>query len=151
MRWFTREYVNGELDDTDQERRQRDYRRHLDALEPQLTDGAELLVRISLHDAQLLDLATDARAGGLTLGLLCGDRQRGYERITLRYQHAELIGADAEAVREWLSTGEIVEDEIDRHSSGFEHRMLVWPDGEFAVRFAAVLVEREPADTSERR
>jgi hypothetical protein len=98
----------------------------------------------------LLEFATGPNQE-LTLKLVCGDLQRGYERLTLRYRQAELVGANAEAIRQWLADGERVADEIDRTGVGYEHRILVWPAGEFGVRFTAVAIELGAADASARR
>jgi hypothetical protein len=150
MRWFTRGYAQEELEDADWEQRRSDYERHLERSGRSSGTARELLPEISLQDAQLLEFATGPNQE-LTLKLVCGDLQRGYERLTLRYRQAELVGANAEAIRQWLADGERVADEIDRTGVGYEHRILVWPAGEFGVRFTAVAIELGAADASARR
>jgi hypothetical protein len=86
---------------------------------------------------------------------LAGDQQRGYERLTLLYDGAELVGATVDGLRTWRLTEpnvELVEDELDLSEDGrYEHRMLISPEGEIAVRFRSLAVTRHPAEPTERR
>ena len=75
----------------------------------------------------------------LTLQIFCGDNQIGYRRLTLQYEgHIELAGADLHQLAAWLDEPEteMLYDEIDVIAQDrFEHRHLLWPNGEFGVRF----------------
>jgi hypothetical protein len=152
MKWFDRE-LRG-LDDAEWNQRRADYATHLDTIRADLADGAEeLIASVNLHDAQVQEWACAERV--FTLRVLAGDRQSGYEVVTLRYDDAELHGASADDLARWRLTErgvELIEDEVDLSPGGrYEHRLLVWPDGEFAIRFGAVRVTSEPAEPSERR
>jgi len=43
MKWFTRSWARGELDDEESDRRTSDYQRHLKAIAADLDNGAEQL------------------------------------------------------------------------------------------------------------
>jgi hypothetical protein len=154
MKWFDRNYVTGSLDDEDWERRRAEYSRHLERVAADLGDGAEeLIASMNLHDAQVQEWAWADRV--FTLRVLAGDIQRGYEVMTLRYEDAELHGATDDDLARWRLTEpgvELVEDEVDLSpGERCEHRLLVWPDGEFAIRFGALRITSEPAQPSQRR
>jgi hypothetical protein len=88
------------------------------------------------------------------LRVLTGDLQRGYWWTSLDYESADLVGAEPEEVWEWLSDGatEIGHEEIEICQDGrFEHRLLLWPQGEFRVRFERVAVDERPASPADRR
>lgn len=154
MRWFTREWATSVLDNDESERRAADYQQHVEAIRPHLQGGAEQLSYLDLHDAQVrsCDL-TDHDA--LRLHVLVGDLQRGYEWVSLRYDEAQLVGATIDDIRGWRITEpgvELLYDEIDVADNGrYEHRILVWPDGEFGIRFKSLRLTRDPAPPSDRR
>jgi len=155
MKWFTRSWSRGELDDEESHRRLSDYQRHLKSIAADLDNGAEQLASsVNLHDAQVK--VCDLEEGGsLRLRLLAGDLQQGYEWLTLIYEGADLLGANSDELRTWRLTdrgAELLYDEIDlSEDARYEHRILVWPQGEFGVRFRSVRVDREPAAPSDGR
>ena len=150
MKWFTREWASGGLTDEEWESRRQDYASHLDAIGPQLRNGAEeLIASVNLHDAQILS----ANTGGATfhLRVIAGDLQRGYERLSLTYDDvvSEGLVVDSET---HADVSEIVHDEVDLSpDSRFEHRLLLWPEGELCIRFRTLQVQRQPASPADRR
>jgi hypothetical protein len=149
VKWFTREWASGQLSDEEWERRRQEYSDHLNAIGHQLANGAEeLIASLNLHDAQIL---SDSAAGtSFYLRVVAGDLQRGYERISLLYENALVNRRISTSSGDTAS--EIVEDEVDLGPGDlFEHRLLLAPDGELAIQFQRLLVEREPASASERR
>jgi hypothetical protein len=155
MRWFTRDFVTGGLSDEEWNQRRSAYATHLNSIVAGLADGAdELLASVHLHDGQISEWTY--RPGELlALTVLVGDLQRGYEWLTLRYRGARISGATPAELSHWWRAGsgtEIVEEEVDRVDDGdYEHRLLLSPEGEFAVRFRSLSVERHPARPSDRR
>lgn len=155
MRWFDHDFITGGLSDEEWQVRQDGYAAHLARIRPSLTHGAELLLDpMSLHDGQVAEWSYEATVS-LTVRVLVGDLQRGYEWVTLRYSGAELTGAtEAELHRWWpadqLAT-EIVEEELDVVGDRFEHRMLLWPHGEVAIQFRSLELERMAATPRDRR
>jgi hypothetical protein len=155
MRWFDHDFITGGLSDDEWQARQDDYAAHTARLRPRLERGADLLLDpMSLHDGQVAEWSYE-HGVVLTLRVLVGDLQRGYEWAILRYFGAELIGTtEKDLLRYWpvdeLAT-EIVEEELDIVGDRFEHRMLLWPHGEVAVRFRSVSLERVTATPEDRR
>ncbi|TSC32341.1 hypothetical protein FOF48_09865 [Corallococcus sp. Z5C101001] len=155
MKWFTRGWYDGDLSEEEEEGVRAAYSLHLEELAPRLREGAEVLVAsVNLHDGQVRDWTVPSE-GAIELRVLIGDRQVGYEFLTLRYLDAELIRAPKSdfSVLELMRQGaELLYDEVDIADDGrFEHRVLCWPDAEFGVRFRAVDVSRRPASPADRR
>lgn len=155
MRWFDRDYVNGVLSDDEWQERQESFGAHVTRIRPRLTGGAEqLLESVSLHDGQVAEWCYEPGIA-LTVRVLVGDLQQGYEWLTLSYTNANLSGmTEADLNRWWpvdaLAT-EIIEEEVDIIDDLFEHRMLLWPEGEVGVRFRTLTVERVGATPDDRR
>lgn len=89
----------------------------------------------------------------LMLTVVAPDGLGGYERLVVDYlAEVELAGATAEEVSAWLEDPqtELVCQEVDALLDGrFEHRHLLWPRGEFAVRFTSIEVATGPATADE--
>ena len=154
MRWFDRPYLTGGLSDEASAARRSDYADHVAKIGPMLADGAEQLVTsLHLHDGLVAEWRYEPREL-FVLRVLVGDLQRGYEWLTLNYGNASLVGAiESDLVRWWGGRvpNEIVEDEVDRIGNHrYEHRMVLWPDGEVGVRFSTLGVDREVASASDR-
>jgi hypothetical protein len=161
MRWLTRD-LNGagadELSDAVAAGQRAAYDRHRLAILPRLPDDLRTLAADpvhaparSLHDGRLETWQADL-PDRLVLSVICGDLQRGYERLRIEYRHAELVGTDEHRLAGWLADPqtEWLEHEVDALSDGrFEHRHLLWPSGEFAVRFAEISVTAAPATPKE--
>ena len=149
MRWFTSEWASGELTDEEWEGRRQAYATHLSAIEHELRNGAEeLIASVYLHDAQILNATTDGAT--FKLRVLAGDLQRGYERLSLVYEDAVTDG-DVGSISD-ADVSEIIYDEVDLSpDSRFEHRLLLYPEGELCVRFRRLRVERQPASATDRR
>lgn len=155
MKWLTRAWAWGELGDDEYLERERLYLAHLRAVRPLLSRGAERLIDdINLHDAQIQFLKHQ-QDGALELRALVGDLQVGYELITLSYLEADLrLGDEAtlDSLKLDAAGTEIIYDEIDVAPHGrFTHSVLLWPDGEYEVTFAALIENRAPATAGDRR
>jgi hypothetical protein len=156
MRWFDRDFVTGGLSDDEWTARQASFAVHLAKIRPQLADGAEqLLASVHLHDGQVASWAYDPGTS-FVMRVLTGDLQRGYEWLTLTYGDATLIDTTETDLRGWWSTdeipNEIIEEEVDRLADHrYEHRLLLWPDGEVGVQFRTLTVDRRPASPEDRR
>lgn len=76
----------------------------------------------------------------------------GIQTVVLEYRRGTVVGVDEEQLAGWLSSPgvEVWYDEVDVLDDGYEHRLLLHPDGEFAIRFAGLTVERSPASASDR-
>ena len=148
MRWLSREWASGGLSEDEWERRNEDWAAHVARMAGLLGDGAELLIEeINLHDARFLSLreATDR----VSLRVVMGDLQRGYEFAELTYHDAVVFGSDLPT--EQLSEDDLLVgyDEVDSVDGRYEHRMFFWPSGELGIRFGRLEVSRSPAKPSD--
>ncbi|GAA1767305.1 hypothetical protein [Agromyces humatus] len=155
MKWLTREWASGTLDDSEWDSHWRDYQVHCTAVMPRLRDGAERLVQgVNLHDGQIQSFEYRPD-GALVVRALVGDLQVGYEFVELSFVDAELRlepGATIDSLRFHDAESEIVYDEVDVEADGrFVHRVLLWPQGEYEVVFTALSERREEATSRDRR
>lgn len=155
MRWFDRDFVTCGLSDDEWQERQESFNAHLAGIRPRLASGAEqLLGTVSLHDGQVATWSYEPGVS-LTVRVLVGDLQKGYEWLRLGYSGATLIDTTEADLHRWWKADElateIIEEEVDIAGEHFEHRMLLWPEGEVAVRFRGLTVERSSASPNERR
>ena len=144
MRWFPR----GTWTDDEWNRKLADYEAHLAQLYPFLPDPVRSLGRLNLHDGRIE--AHDLRkAGSCRLRVVHGDLQVGYTTTELHYEGAQLTGASVNEIERWLydAQTEILDAEIDRADSGYQHGFLLGPVGEFALQFENVSLAQEPADS----
>lgn len=153
MRFFSREWENGELDDIAWEKVYTDYQAHIE----QLTGAVGSSVREfantkSLHDAWLDGLSIRPRQGEVELSLITGDNQVGYWLSTLTYRQAKFSDGDLEQVRRTFDRreAEVRYDEFDVQyiagSQTFVHRFSLWPQecGGFAIEFGSFNVDDQP-------
>jgi hypothetical protein len=167
MRWLTRQW-HGQgpdaehlavLTDAEGEALAAAYRAHNEALRPQLPvtlrrfmGEPDELGYADLHDAVLDWWALD-EPRSLTLALVCRAyaaqlgadgflEEIGYRRLVIQYRgRVELVGTGEADLHRWLDDmdTEFLYDEVDLVDDGrFEHRHLLWPRGEFGVRFEDV-------------
>ena len=151
MKWMTRAWHNGELSWDEEEALDAGYRSHLEAVLPRLPASVRVFAGepdeagyVSLHDGVVEWWARDG-AKTLTLQIFCGDDlELGYRRLVVQYRgRVEIFGASERELADWLADAEtqLLYDEIDVAGDGrFEHRFLLWPRGEFGVRFEDALV-----------
>jgi hypothetical protein len=74
-----------------------------------------------------------------TLRLRCGDHPSGYFDLILTYLGATLLIEPAIGLPAPVNNRdyEILYDEVDIDSSGlYTHSLLLWPEGEIAIRFS---------------
>jgi hypothetical protein len=106
---------------------------------------------VSLHDGRVEWWVLDATRS-LTLQVICGDPQIGYRRLVIQYRgHVDVFGASESDVAGWLDDAEteLLHTEVDiADDNRFEHRFLLWPQGEFGVRFEDVVVVSASASSS---
>lgn len=146
MRFFTRAWCTGELDDEAFDQAVPAYWRHIDAIADRLPPEVLHLAReVSLHDSMFISADLDRRAGSIELKLRCGDRQIGYFNELITYSGATLVSsgpADPAAIINNPET-EVLYDEIDLGNRGqFVHRLLCWPQGELTLWFTSLTLSR---------
>ncbi|MCP3877282.1 MAG: hypothetical protein GY701_02645 [Sulfitobacter sp.] len=134
------------------EQRHDDFSEHMRQLVPKLSDGAEELAVLNLHDAQPIAWSRD-EPGHFWMKLLIGDVQVGYRWAEISYDDAALVGVSLSELEQWpLTEREVGAEEFDLGIDGrIEHRLLLWPDGEFGIVFGRVSIHLAPAVPSDRR
>jgi hypothetical protein len=152
MRWLTRDWHgSGEnpLSDAEVAEHTAAYERHCEAVLPRLPDDLKTLAGqpIDGHYRNLHDGRVEAWEARLpnrfVLQIVCGDLCHGYERLRVEYRGAELLGVSEYDLAAWLSNErtELLYQEVDALPDGpFEHRHLLWPKGEFGIRFKDIAV-----------
>ncbi len=128
MKFFTIDWWMGAQDDSEQSDPIEAYWRYIDSIRDRLLPT---LVRVqselSLHDAQLTDLAIDFGAGTLYIVLDSDDGNTRYRRITLNYSGVSAFESTANRDK-WLpgpwGYGDLGYDEVDLFGDSFEHRFL---------------------------
>ena len=145
MKFFTREWCQGNMADEEAEAVIPTYQRHLDKI--YLPESIRELAGLNPHDAHILDIEHVPRESILRVRLRCGDLQIGYFDATLVFTHAILTSADAATLARarYPAKFEILHDEVDRVASDvFEYRLLLYPTGEVSIGFKQVTIVRRP-------
>ncbi len=157
MKFFTRAWTEGELDDATAERIPELYREHLAAILDALPVAARrLATELNLHDALIRAVVLDRPAEKLVLALRCGDLGSGYFDIDLEYGNVEITPDFVSTLRELADhpDAEVLYDEVDlSEGPAILHRLLFAPHGEIELRFRelAIRVERRTEREVERK
>lgn len=145
MKFFTRDWCQGNMTDEEAEAVVLAYRRHLDNRD--FPAAIRELAHLNPHDAYVLDVEHEPSKGTLRLRLRCGDLQSGYFDADLHFTHVSLTSTDAATLvrAKYPSEFEILYDEVDHIASErFEYRLLLDPTGEVTIGFHQVSVVRKP-------
>jgi hypothetical protein len=146
LRFFTRNWVQGDMTDEEADAVMRQYGRRIEDLK--LPPSARELADLNPHDGYIREVKHEPASHELGLALRCGDAQRGYCDTCLRFSGVEISQehlAILLAARR-PAAFEILCGEIDRVSAGLlEYRLLLHPTGEVAIRFSGIAVTRCPA------
>jgi hypothetical protein len=143
MKYFTREWAGGQLDDETYEQVLPRYNEYLDTLDQ---NGAiwRFATTVGLNDAYLDQVKFDRHAQRLKLLLLTGDNQVGYWRSELIYSGVHSVEGE-EVLKKALSErpSEIWYDEFAGRLPSMSHAFLMVPNrrgsldsaGEFRIVF----------------
>ncbi len=153
MKYFTREWHSGQLDDAEFERRVKVYWLHINEILPKLPKPCRDLAtgkhKITLHDAKIRKVTYHREKKQLCLSLSCGDLQIGYFDLDITYfdvMDIEKIAARLQDIS-CNPRHELLYDEIDIDELGhITHSILFWPkkEGEIEIRFARLEYEKHP-------
>jgi hypothetical protein len=142
MKYFTRQWANGELPDEAYDAAVRAYADHIAQLLPRLPKPLAILARdVSLHDALVRCVVVDRTSDKICLGLLCGDLQAGYFDLDVTYLgvHWEALELETLARRARDPGTELLWDELSETSSGhFRHDILFSPNDEVSLEFSGL-------------
>ena len=104
---------------------------------------AQLANEIELHDAIIEIARWSPQSRTLTLLLVCGDLQRGYSAVEIRYSGVELGKRSVDVLRSRAKDREsqVLYDEVDFDEEGqLVHRLLFRPEGEISIWFRELTI-----------
>ncbi len=99
MRYFTRGWANGELDDAAAEKVTRDYASRLEQIRASLPGPMQELARLSLHDGLLEQVTWNPVDRHLRLQIVGGDLGAGYFCADLAYSGTSIGRSVVDALR----------------------------------------------------
>ena len=150
MRFFTREWCRGDLEDEDAERIPELYAEHLRALRDRLPPRVlRFSEEINLHDGLVRDLSLDEKAGTLRVRIRAGDQQVGYYDVDLLYLGVVLDPRTVPILEKVRRDAryELLYDELDADESPqVVHRLIFSPEDEVEIRFRDLSWRRTPQD-----
>lgn len=152
MRWFTREWQDGELSDEDAEARDPAYAEYVLSIADRLPQRIRAFAlateaAMSVHDALVDEADLDVAAGRIEFLLLNGDLQAGYGKLRLTFLDAELLEPTVERLGQLLADPrtEFLRQELEltEGPSATAHtvRFLLWPEGQISIRCRDLLIE----------
>ncbi|MFS0700073.1 hypothetical protein AB6N24_08905 [Cellulomonas sp. 179-A 4D5 NHS] len=150
MRWFSHDWHDGRMADEQAAAVDRDYQLHVRQIRDVADPSTVALLGLNLHDAQVHGYT---RVGdSFEWKLLVGDRDAGYEFVTLTYSGAEVLPeADWDALRLTDPGVEVRGSELELLASGATaRRLLLWPEGEVWIHYRGVKIATEPATEADR-
>jgi hypothetical protein len=103
------------------------------------------------HDAYVLDVHHEPTKSRLTLRLRCGDLQRGYSDVVLRFSQAKITQRHLKCLERSVrpASVEVLYDEVDREGILFDYRLLLYPVGVVTIRFRRVWIDEKPVPSRE--
>jgi hypothetical protein len=141
MRYFTRDWV-------DEHDAVSAYRERLAEIAGKLPpQSLELAKDVSLHDGVFRRFDVDESSGGIEISLEIQDDRAGRPRVDLRYDNAAVIGGYTDEMVRMINDPDtvVLAHEVDVvGESVFEHRMLLWPEGELAISFSGFSFSKTP-------
>jgi hypothetical protein len=150
MRFYTPEWFDGLYEDE----RFTAYFRHLDKVASALPPEALKLARCFVHDALVRGFRVEPDARLVTLQLSrCGMRDHdGLDlNLDIRYEAASVVENGVVPTVQLVLDPEtnVLYQEVDCVAAGsFEHRMLLWPNGELIIRFGSLGLAIQPEDSA---
>ena len=144
MKFFTRQWADGAMDDETADAVLPAYRHHLETL--YLNQSLKDLAELNPHDGYVLDAEHEPSTRSLRLQIRCGDLQAGYFDAELTFTDATITPADKATLADARHPAgfEILYDEVDREAGAFVYRLLLHPAGEISIRFRNVAIVRVP-------
>jgi hypothetical protein len=148
MKYFTRGWSKGELDDETSDQMRAAYWDRVKSLRSSMPASVnKLATATKLHDAVIDRISWDRRRRNLKLELVLVDdhSHSGSYGVTLLYKGVQLsdkqIGLLAERARDRRT--EILYSEVDLEENGtWVHRMLFEPVGEISIWFSSLKLSR---------
>ena len=131
MKYFTKEWHQGKLRDSQFNQMLNNYKKFAkENIQKFPANFVFLFQNESLHDGLIIQCIADFKTSTLSLDLVCGDKQKGYCQIKLKYFGVDLKKIDLKKIDDLVNSedAELLNDEIDLDNKFFVHRMIFWPD-----------------------
>jgi hypothetical protein len=142
MKFFTVQWAKGEFPPKKEAEVFTNFLQNLEENKSKLPEKVFLFARnINLHDG-LFKQIRYVDESNLQMTVICGDLQRGYSEISLKYFSASIdsdifkkisLACRKDILKDKI---EILGDEMGLSGAGFIHRFLVYPYQEFAICFS---------------
>ena len=140
MKYFTKEWCWGGLDDDQVDEVLNNYGKHINEIYSKLPVSLKIITEtISLHDGILKEVIISKKRRSLFVFGVFGDLQVGY--FSLRIEYENVHEDDFYFAEDFFKNQnlEIIRDEIDlfkgSHRVGFIHRFIFSNKSEFQIRF----------------
>ncbi len=148
MKYFTKEWVNGNLSDEECDCIRKEYLSYMNRVKESLPLSVRsLATEINIHDGLFTSVIMDTQNILLKLELLIGDLQVGYEDLTLKYSDVDFSLLDTSLLETLANSSETeaLYDEVEDVGNGlYQHRIIFWPGGHLCIQFKNLEVQRVP-------
>lgn len=139
MKYFTRAWHNGELDDKLSDKIYEDYCENLKKLSQAMpSDIKQLAMGINLHDAIIENVVVFTQEHSIALTLVVGDLSIGYQTVKIVYENVTMDKSSLDIIekRSRDRCTCILSQEIDYGANGqYIHRLIFWPEDEVEISF----------------
>jgi hypothetical protein len=144
LKYLTRQWQDGELDDDAFDRAFDEYKARLDSIRGKLPRALlQLTEEIGVGDGIIHVARFHPPARMLELWICTGDLQKGYSLVHVRYSEVFSVEGAPTADAAIERSDEIILDEVDIDTDGtLIHRLLLSPHGELWLQFGDVTFER---------
>ena len=144
MKYFTRGWHNGDLDDRTTEDVAQEYRKEIEDLSRTMSPAVRrLAMETDLHDAIIERVVLNEASRKLTMYLVAGDLQIGYNGVQIAYEDVRIDRCDVDVLEQRANDRCtcILSQEIGRsHDGHYIHKLLFWPEGEVSVSFRDLML-----------
>ena len=149
MKFFTKEWLSGDRDDEDPYIAFTEYEAHLSKIRNSFTFDLKALTSYRLHDGLVKVVNHRVSENKLSVTLIIGDLQVGYQRLELTYSNAECAPSDLQflVLASRTENFEILEDEWDLSDSRkFTHRLIFSTRQEIEIAFDDINYQASPLE-----
>jgi hypothetical protein len=149
MKFYTKKWYQGKLPHRESELIVKKYNQYFRKVLSKIpTLFRHHIKNLNLHDGLIDQFVIDKSKKEICLSLICGDNQRGYSKVEIKYKEPQGVGAATHKIRKLLQNRdtEILYDEFDLSNDGrFIHRYLFWPEFiELKISFKSLNVQSHP-------
>ncbi len=148
MKYFTQEWISGDLTNEEYDHARKEYRSYIDQVKESFPVSIRsLATEINIHDGLFTSVVVDTQKRLLKLELLIGDLQVGYEDLTFKYSDVDFSLLDTSLLETLANSSETeaLYDEVEDVGNGFyQHRIIFWPRGQLCIQFKKIEIQRVP-------